>query len=493
MADRTGGALRAFGWSLLSVATNRLVAFVATLLLARLLGPTEFGVAAAALVLVAFLDVVLDFGVSAAVIYEQEQGHSERLHTAFTVNQLAAALLTLVALLTSPFLATFLQVPGRAEVFQTLSLVLLLRSAGQIHDALLKRELNFRRRMAADVARAAMRAAVSIGLALSGYGVWSIVWGYLAAELTGTVFLWLLVPFRPRLRLQRDVARQLLGFGGAFSLLRLVNAVWANADLLVVGSILGPALLGIYSIAYRVPTLVVANVLFIFSTVAFPVYTRARDAGPDVLRSAMTRALRLTTLFGFTTGTGLAIVSRDAVAVAFGAEWAAAAAPMAVLAVALGISAVGFASGDIFPAIGRPGLLLALNVPSTVLLILAAVLGARWGVLGVAVAQLVVLTVYSAARLLVARHLVGGRLVDQLVAMWPGVAAALGVCALALPIRFSLAPGPMALGLTVAAGALGAFLALALTAREALHEVLALGNRLRGSGPAPDAGGDAPS
>ncbi len=478
-ADHTSGAVRAFGWSALSVASNRVVAFVAMLVLARLLGPTEFGVAAGALVLVAFLDVILDFGVGAAVVYEQEHGHSERLHTAFTINQLAAALLTAVAMLASPLLATLLQLPDRADVFRALSLVLVLRSLGQVHDALLRRGLDFRRRMAADVTRAAVRAGVSVGLAVAGYGVWSIVWGYLAAELAGTIALWLLVPFRPKLQLRRDVARELLGFGGAYSALRLVNAVWSNVDLVVVGSILGPTLLGIYSVAYRIPSLLIANVLVIFSTVAFPVYARARTAGPEALAAAATRALRLTTLFGFTTGTGLAIVSRDAVAVAFGPEWAAAAAPMAVLSIALGISAIGFASGDIFPAVGRPGLLLALNVPATALLILAALIGAQRGVIGVAVAQLVLLGAYSLVRMILAWRLVGGRVVDHLAALRPGLVGAIGVCALALPVRWYFDPGLVSVGTTVSAGVVGALVALALTDRDALRELSALVNRAR--------------
>ena len=148
---------------------------------------------------------------------------------------------------------------------------------------MLQRDLRFGRRGSVEIARGAVRAGVSIGMAVSGFGVWALVGGLLAGELAGTTLSWALVGFRPRLTLDAAIVRAIMGFGLAFIALKISDAIALDSDYLIVGHALGPTQLGYYTIAYRLPELALMSLYWIFGTVAFPLYSQARARDMDVL------------------------------------------------------------------------------------------------------------------------------------------------------------------------------------------------------------------
>ena len=153
--------------------------------------------------------------------------------------------------------------------------------------------------------------------------------------------------------------------------------------------------------AYKLPELVIENVLWIFSAIALSAYARAYAEGREALLDTMLKATRLLTLYGLAAGTALAVVARDAIPVLFSPQWTPAATPAALIALSLGVAAIAWASGDVFAALGRPGALILLDVPATALMAVAFVFAPRWGLVGVALVHLVFNLGYCVARLAV--------------------------------------------------------------------------------------------
>ena len=247
---------------------------------------------------------------------------------------------------------------------------------------MLKRDLQFRRRTLVDVVRAAVRVAVSLPLALGIGGAISIAAGIVASEFAAMLLLWILVPIRPATRLRGGSARSLLGFGGQVTVIRILGSFRSTFDYIIVGSMIGATALGFYGMAYKLPELLIENVLWIFSTIALPMYARARTTGTDVMLSALLRATRLLALYGLTVGTALAVVARDAVPVLFSDQWTPAVVPMMLISLSLGIMSIAWASGDLFSAVGRPGILIKLDVPATIAMAAAFLFAARYGLVG---------------------------------------------------------------------------------------------------------------
>ena len=470
-AGARGSAAKSLAWAGLSTGGTKILVFLSTLVLARLLTPQDFGVVAAGLVIAAYLEIGLDLGVGASLVYEQERGISARVRTAFTLNMIGAVFLTGLGMLAAPSITAFFHIGGQETLLRVLFLYLLLRAAGQIQDAILKRDLRFRERTLAEVAGGIVRAGVSVPIAVMGYGAWAIVWGLLAGELVTTVIKWTRAGFRPGLRLDVAASRTLLRFGLGFVALRILSAVSDNVDYLAVGNRLGSEALGFYTMSYRLPELVIANAYWIFSTVAFPLYSRARTAGPQAFRSVVLRALRMATLFGFAAGTGLAIIARDAVLVLFSPTWSAAITPMVLISLAMGLTSIEYASGDIFPAIGRPGLLVKVNAPLAFIKVVGFFLAAPFGLVAVAAVHLGFSAVYAVIRLALANWVVGTTFREDVAAMAPAVWCAAGIAACALPVLMLTRPGPWSLLFVMAAGATGAALALGITGRSTLAEL----------------------
>jgi lipopolysaccharide exporter len=470
----SGRAVRSFLWSALSYGSTKLVLFVVTLVLARLLTPADFGVVAAGLALITFLEIALDLGVGAAVIYEQETGVSVRVRTAFTLNLLIGAVATLAGVLSAPAIAAFFHVPQAVDLFRVMFFYLLLRGAGQVQDAVLQRDLRYNVRTVIDVARGIMRASVSLVLAFAGTGAWALIAGLLAGEGIAVVLYSCFVGLLPTLRLDRAISKALLRFGLPVLGLKIVNTFSTDSDDLIVGNRLGTSALGLYTIGFQLRQMFLDNIYWIFGKIAYSVYSKARTRGPDVLKGAMLRALQLVTLFGFSMGTGLAIVVPNAVPLLFSSKWEPTVPATVFLVLASGLGSIGFASGDIFPAVGRPATLLRLTIVCVGVMVAGFWFAAPIGITAVAMVHFFFAVFYGVLRLHVANRLIGSTWRGCFLAMRPGALAALGIAATALPVSLLLPHGWLGLIATIAAGVVGAVTILAALSPRTFFELAAL-------------------
>jgi O-antigen/teichoic acid export membrane protein len=136
--------------------------------LTPLLVPADFGVVAAGLTVIAYLEVTLDLGMSAAVVYQQERGQSRSVAVAFTTNLTLCTVLAVLNFLAAPAVASFFRVPDSPTIFRALSIYILMRGVGALQTlqtALLQRDLRFREKAAADVTRALVRGGLGVVLA----------------------------------------------------------------------------------------------------------------------------------------------------------------------------------------------------------------------------------------------------------------------------------------------------------------------------------------
>jgi lipopolysaccharide exporter len=472
-------AVRGFLWSALSYGGNKFFLFASTLILTRLLDPSDFGVVAAILAFMAYLEVLLDLGMSASIVYHQDEGTPEAVSVAFTLNAAACILLAGLNFVFAPSVAQFFRQPQDVYLFQLMSVYILIRSFGGIQDALLLRDLRFRERGAANLLRGIVRGVVSVALAYGGFHESALVWGFLAAEVVGTGTTWVQTRFRPRLRFTRPTAARLLRYGTPVAALGLLSELGENSDYFVVGHMLGSAALGLYTIAFRLPELLLSNVYWIFSSVAFPVLSRARAEGPGALRGAMLTSLRLLTMFAFPVGVGLALVSRDMILTLFSHTWAGSAGPMVLISLTIGVDCIGYASGDAFKAVGRPGTLLWIDTTYTVVMLLGFVVAAPHGITAVAAVHLSASVAYAVVRLATANHLVGTTMSDAFRAMRPAIYVAVAITAIALPLRLTLPPGSTALLLIVGGGIVGAGIGLLACGSATRHDLRRMALSLR--------------
>ena len=465
---KSGFALGAVG-----ILYGQIVTFVLGIFAARLLGADSYALVVACLALLPYVDVVLDAGLGASVIFEQEAGVTRRVQVAFTMNLALAVVLTAILVSAAPLIASFFQ-NSDAGIFRLVSCLVLIRGLNQIPDSLLRRDLRFRRKLLVDMARPTLRLGVSLGFLLAGFGPVGFVSAMLVAECAGVLLVWALVQFRQTLAVDRGIARELFAYSGPVLLSRVVGQLSLDGDYFVVGHTRPKSDLSAYYSSFRLPQLLIGPIYYMFSSVAFPVFAAARNLGPDKLKESSLKALRYLTFLGFSIGCGLALVSRDFVLLAFGEEFRAAIGPMQLLSVAAGFAGIGFASGDIFMALGKTRLQMWFSLALTPLLLGGFVIAAPHGILAVAAVHVIVLVPYSMFRIAVTNRLIGTTWASSLAAFRPAAATVAGMAAVALPVRLGMHEGLAALVAIGGAGTVGAAMGLWFGARSHAQELLGL-------------------
>jgi len=396
--------VRGLLWTYASLAVSRGGALLTTIVLARLLTPTDFGVVAFAIVAIDLLSIGKDAGMGSALIQHQEEP-SAAFDTAFTLNLLMACVLTVVCLALAPQIAIWFDEPAVGPLLRWMSLTFLLDASGFVHLVQLRRALAFRRKLSSDVIRTIVKVTVSVTAAMAGLGAGALVAGNLAASGAASLAAWYLVPWRPRLRIDRDRARALLRYGGRLAGSDALGVIEDRSELLIVGWMLGSAALGTYTVAGRAPALIANNLLWVTTGVLFPAYVTLREH-PERLRGALLDTVRFSSMLYVPITLGLALTAGPLVSGVLGSQWESGTIVLQLLALSALPSALTFHMGDVLKSTGRTDLMLRITVLELVVLLPAMAVGAGFGLAGVAAARLLASLVAASARAVVSLRLV---------------------------------------------------------------------------------------
>lgn len=428
---RLGSAL---GWLYVTQYSGKLLVFISVAILARLLTPDDFALVAISLALIVFVDS-LEVGVGSALIYLDRDEARRCANTAFTLHLLMAVVAAAAFAVAAPYIASLYGDDRLEWIIRLLALNLVLRALGQTHENLLRRDLDFRRRLIPELGSGISKGISSVALALGGAGVWALVAGQLIGSAVRAVLLWVRVPFRPRLDLGRDGrARLLLGYGLPLLAQAILGAVAINADYIVIGGVLGVTALGFYVIAYRIPQLVFQEAFGQIHLVLFPYYSRSREQGDDV-GGPYFATVRIVSLLVVPFLVPLIVLSGPAIHVVFGDQWDQSAEVLPGLAVGAAVLAVGGLSGDLFKARGLHRILPVVALTFVLLWIPTLILVAPYGTRAVGWAWAAATVVWAGLYWSLARLRLGIGYGEHVRAVLPAVGTGLvtaGAAALAL-------------------------------------------------------------
>ena len=471
-------ASRGFVWANVGVFTRYVSALVLAAALARILDTTDYAVMVTLMVVTYYFDNALDLGMGAALVYEQEKGITNRVQVAFTVNVMVTATLATLALVGSPLIASYFDLPGYTNLFRCLAIVVVLSGITTIPWALFMRGMDFKKRAIVEVARDSTRFVVTMALVVGGMGAWGVMIGLISGYAVWMVLTWAFIKFRPVLRWERDVAKELFSYAWRMAGTRLLGVLSLNGDYVIVGNQRKDQY-PLYYQAFRLPEFVMGAQLNAMSAVLFPMYARIRSEGQIAMRDALYRAMRLVALFSIPVGLGLALVARDAMSLMYGAESPIGVRTMEILSVTGCVVGLGYATGDLLFAIGRPGTMVRINGVMVPVMLISMWLVASEGIVWVATVHLVVATVFTVLRQLIVNRIVDADGRRVLASMGPAFLIASTMLAFALPVRLLSSPGVVSMIGIVAAGVLGSGVGLALS-RPARAEVQDLVAKLRG-------------
>ena len=347
-------------WSYAATYGGKALMFVTQIILALLLAKSDFGVVALGLTVIAFLEVMQDLGIGAAVIYHDDESAA---NTAFWLGLAIATLLFAITWVSAPFIAqSFLQNNTNVvPIIRALGLSFPLYALRNIHDSLLRKHLQFKKRFIPDLTQVISKGVISIGCALAGLGAWSLVWGQILGAGFGVVAFWLVNPWRPSFTFDRSEQRSLVRFGTGIVAVNGLAVALAQTDYLVVGRYLGDEQLGVYRNAFSLTDLMVMQVCVALASVLYPVYARLRD-DRDGLQQGFFIASRYVALITVPLSLGIALVAEPFVLTLLSAKWIEVIPVMRLIAIYTLFLSLGFNVGDVYKARNQTHILTKLSL-----------------------------------------------------------------------------------------------------------------------------------
>jgi O-antigen/teichoic acid export membrane protein len=381
-------------WKIASGVLVQVTRMITAVVIARLVTPAEFGLAALVLMFSGFASIATDLSLGSALVQRPSITEADR-STVFWTSATVGGLLTLACIGASYPVASFYGEPEVQPLLAVFSATFLLNGLATTQATLLVRDMQFRSLELRFIVATMASAVVGITAAAFGAGAWAIILQSLAYSAVSVVLLWIASSWRPTRTFSLASLRDLGGFG--IKVLGAQIAWFANTatDTILIGRFLGPASVGAYSIAFNLMLFPLTRIVAPLRNVAFPAFSRVQNDRSALARGWF-RATSITTAVVAPAMLGMMVVAPVFVPVILGDRWLDAVGVIQALCwvgLLLALQQVGGAG--VLVAMNRPGTVLRFTLAMYAANVVAFVIGLHWGIVGVAVAYAIATTILT--------------------------------------------------------------------------------------------------
>lgn len=375
-------------WATLDKVSLQVINFLIFVILARLLTPTVFGLVALSAVFVAFIQLFIDQGMAQAII-QFDTLTDEHLDSAFWVGVSMGGIFALFGALFSGPIALLFNEPALQPVVTWLSLGFIFSAFSSTQQALLQRNLEFKKLALRSIVAKTASGLIGVLLAVFGAGVWSLVVQTLVYSLAEVIMLWSVSSWRPKFRFSFSHAKRLLKFGGNTMGVRLVDFFDFRFDDFLVGYFLGATALGYYSISFRLLRLLSDFLGSIPGSVLFPSLSRLQNDVVEFKRTFIA-TVKYANVLIWPIFLGSFVLAEEIIVSFFGAQWLPSVPVFKLLALGgILICSLQF-NGYVVWAMGRPDYIFRLRLVITIIRVIAYLVAVQFGIIYVGLAYFLV-------------------------------------------------------------------------------------------------------
>lgn len=345
-------AIRGGFWLLSLRVSTRLLGFVRSVILARILTPADFGLVGMAMIVIAVLDIITQTGFDATLIQKKDPPEN-LINAAWTLQFIRGVFLFLLAFLVAPWAAAYFHISSLDLIIKFIAISLVITGIRNVGIIFFQKELRFNQSFKFETTSSLVDLIVSVWLAFVLRDVWAIVWGGLAGNVTRLVLSYLLHPYRPRLCFARDQFITLLDFGKWILGTGIVYALQVQIDVFTIGKMLGAKEVGLYQMAMTLATIATTEISYLIRQVTFPTYALLQHDSEE-LRKAYLRVLKLATVICLPIGTIILALTEDLVLLLFGPPWMELITCLKILVLSGILATMGRLAYPVFLALGLP-------------------------------------------------------------------------------------------------------------------------------------------
>lgn len=337
----------------------QLVTFIVSVILARILEPSHYGVVSLLTIFITIANVFVTDGFGKALIQKKDVDNCD-YSTVFFFNILFSWLVYFIIFLSAKFVADFYHNDILTPVLRVLALRIPLAAINSVQQAYVSRHMMFKKFFLATLIGTLISAVVGIAMALYGFGVWALVAQYLTNSFIDTLMLWFTIKWRPQKLFHLTRLFHLLSYGWKILLTSLINTAYENLRSLVIGKFYSNEDLAYYTKGTSYPVLIINNVNTVISSVLFPALSKLQD-DKKRLKQAMRRSITISTFLIFPLMMGLAAISTNLVKVMLTDKWLFCVPYLKIACIYLSLYPINIANLQAIMAVGRSDIYLRLN------------------------------------------------------------------------------------------------------------------------------------
>lgn len=405
----------------------QIIAWGSTLAVIRILDPNDYGIFAMTQVVLVFLSFMNGYGLASSII-QAEKVDPMRIRQAFGMLLLLNGGIAILQILLAPVAADYYRQPIIEDLLKVQAIIFLATPFMVLPEALMTRNLEFKKPAIINLISAVVGAAVALYFALNGHGVWTLIYAPMAIFWTRAICLVIAVKFYIWPSFNFKGAGAMFGFGATLLASHFFWTIQSQSDIFIAGRFLDPHDLGLYAEALFLTTIFAAKFVPPLNEVAFPAYSRLQE-DPKALSWSFLKAVRLIMLISCPLYLGMSVTAAPLVGTLFGPKWLEMAPFVSILALAMPVMTLQILFAPANNAVGKPQITARASFVGAILMPITFLVGLQWGAIGlawgwvIAFPMLTLFTFFQSYRYI---GISGGELTR---AIWPGLSTSVAMAA----------------------------------------------------------------
>lgn len=365
--------IKGVGWSFTDSILSQGTTFLVSIVLARLLSPSEYGLLGILMIFIMVSESIVNSGLSSALI--RKQGATEEdFSTVFIINLILSFVMYGMLFLCSPLISAFFEEPQLTILLRVMGVIVIINALSLVPLAKLTKAVDFKTITICSFFSAIIAGIVGISMAFLDYGVWALAGQQISRQLTYTLALWIVNKWRPRLLFSMHSFKELWNFGWKLLISGLIDTVWREIYKVVIGKFYSPNTLGQYTQAHQYADIFSSNLTRVIQRVSYPVLSKIQD-GRERLKQAYRQVIKVTMLVTFVLMFGLAGCAQNFIYVLIGEQWLPCVGYLQILCFSMALYPLHAINLNMLQVQGRSDLFLKLEIIKKCIAIIPLLLG----------------------------------------------------------------------------------------------------------------------
>lgn len=404
-------------WKFLERIGTQGVQFIVSIILARLLLPSDYGVVSMILVFTAIANVFIQTGFSTSLIQKKDSDELD-FSSVFYISLLIAAICYVILFFAAPIIASFYNMPAITSILRVISLTLFFGAINSVQNAKIAKEMKFKKLFLSSLVAILISGTTGVLMAYKGFGPWALVGQQITNSIATTIILWFTSGWKPKLMFSINRVKSLLSYGWKILCSALLDTIYQNIYNLVIGKFYSSSALGNYNKGEQFPKLIAVNVDGAISSVMLPAYSKQQDR-KDKLKKMVRRSIVTSSLLLFPMMFGLAAVAETVVKVLLTENWLGCVPFMQLLCIVYALYPINTANLQVIKALGKSDYFLKLEIIKKIIGLIVLIVTLPFGVLQMAIGQVLVAILSTFINAFPNRKLLNYNYLEQIKDLFP--------------------------------------------------------------------------